>query len=65
MQRLIRVGVWVLLALVVSTGVAHALAADLPGTAVFDSAPSLWIALVGAYFLLAGLMIKKFMRSYK
>ncbi len=40
-------------------------ATRLPETAAFESAPSLWIALVGFYLLLAGLMIKKFMRSYK
>ncbi|MBA3469369.1 MAG: hypothetical protein H0T53_06950 [Herpetosiphonaceae bacterium] len=40
-------------------------ATTLPETSAFDSAPSLWIAVVGAYFLVVGMMIKKFMRSYK
>ena len=37
----------------------------MPETAAFDSAPTLWIALIGGYLLLIGVLIKKFMRQYK
>jgi hypothetical protein len=40
-------------------------ATTLPETASFDHSPSLWIAVLGSYLLLASLSIKKFMRSYK
>lgn len=40
-------------------------ATTLPETAEFNSRPNLWVIVVAAYFVVAGLTIKRFMRTYK